>query len=196
MSNKKIKYKVISSEGFLLLESLISLTLIMTLVLILNNLMFQSMIIKKEIEDKVELQQQAAEMMKHIENLIGESKGIISVTNRVNESDSIILRNVSSIKCKYRDEKDNKNIKDKELKLKDNSKLFINTLNSAGVSEYGGYEIGDYIDNMYIKISEDKRYADIKLNLSKNKQAYETKFKVYIRNYDYEEDKTTKDEIL
>lgn len=189
MKNKQKNSKIVSSKGFMLLESIISLTFIMTLVLLLNNLMFQSISIKGYIEDKVELQQQAGEITKHIEDLIGDSKGVTSIKVRLDESDNEILSDVSSIKCKYRDDKENTNVKDKELSLKDNNKLFINTLNSNGVSEPGGYEIGDYIDNLYIGVSEDKRYVDIKLKLSKNKQTYETKFKVHIRNFIYTNDK-------
>lgn len=193
MKTKQINSEILGNKGFLLLESIISLAFIMTLVLILNNLVFQSMNIKKNVEDKVELQQQAGEITKHIEDLIGESKGIISIKARGIERDNIVLSDVTSIKCKYRDEKENKNIKDKELSLKSNNKLFINTLNSAGNSEPGGYEIGDYIDNMYIKISEDNKYVDIKLQLSKNKQTYETYFKVYIINSNYKDDKIKKE---
>lgn len=175
--------------GYLLLEGTISLALTVTLVLVLNSLLFQSINIKNNIEDKIELQQQASEIQNHINGLIGNSKGIISIKTRQNMAyDNTILKDVSSIKCKYKDDTTDNLIKDKELSLKtNNNKLFINSLNSAGNSEPGGYEIGDYIDNIYIGISSDGKSADIKLKLSKNEQIHETEFKVYIRNIKGEE---------
>lgn len=174
-----------SSKGYLLLEGIISLALIVTLILILNSLLYQTINIKNNIEDKVELQQQAGEISKHIEDLIGNSKGIISIKTRQNMPyNNTILKDVSSIKCKYKDENSSSGIKDKELSLKTNTnKLFINNLNNNGLSEQGGYEIGCYIDNIYIGIYDDNKYANIKLKLSKNNQTYETEFKVYIRNF-------------
>ena len=59
---------------------------------------------------------------------------------------------------------------------------YINTLNKNGYSESGGYEIGDYVDNMYIALQEDGRIAKLKLELSKNNQKYSTEFNIYIRN--------------
>lgn len=171
-------------EGYLLLESIISLSIIMILISLSYYLLFFCIDTKTRIEDKIELQQQASEISKYIEEIIGNSKGIISIGSKSNE-DSTKLIETNSIKCKYKDESTNdKNIKDKEISLKENkSKLFINTLNYLGNSESGGYEIGDYIDKMYASVYEDGNFVKIKLKLSKNDQIYETEFDVYIRNF-------------
>ena len=169
-------------NGFLLLESIVSLSLIVILVSILYYLLFFCINIKDTVEDKIELQQQGMEIANYIEKIIGDSKGIINTEINNNSKE---LVSVTSIKCKYRDENiiDN-NIKDKELSLKtDKNKLFVNTLNKYGHSESGGYEIGDYIDKIYIAVYENGRLAKLKLELSKNSYKYKTEFDIYIRNY-------------
>lgn len=171
-------------KGYLLLESVISLSIIMILISISYYLLFFCMSTKTRIEDKIELQQQASEISKYIEEVIGNSKGVISIGSKSSE-DSNRLIETNSIKCKYNDDSsNNKNIKDKEISLKeDKSKLFINTLNYLGNSESGGYEIGDYIDKMYASVYEDGNFVKVKLKLSKNNQIYETEFDVFIRNF-------------
>ena len=168
-------------NGFLLLESVLSITIIVVIVSTLYYLLFFCINIKVGIENKVELQQQAIELENYIQKIIGESKGILNTELSKNSTN---LVSVKSIKCKYRDELISDNtIKDKELSLKTNTnKLFINTLNKNGYSESGGYEIGVYVDNMYIALQEDGRIAKLKLELSKNNQKYSTEFDIYIRN--------------
>lgn len=177
-----------SKGGFLLLESVMTLAFSTTLLMIIYSLLFMCLNMNKTIEDKVELQQQAAEMTKQIDKVIGDSKGIINISIKGNDYNQ--FKNVVSIKCKYKDTSTihDSSIKDKEISLKENlDKLFINTLNIHGESERGGYEIGDYIDNLFISISEDEKYANIRLELSKNKESYNTEFKVYISNLEEEE---------
>lgn len=166
-------------KGYLLIESVLTLSLIVVLSSILYYMLFFCLNLKSTIEDKIELQQQGLEITNHIEKIIGESKGIINFN-------SPVLVPVTSIKCKYTSGNIvNNSVKDKELSLKtDKSKLFINTLNSYGNSEIGGYEIGDYIDNIYMSLNENKKVANIKLKLSKNNQNYETNFSVYIKNFE------------
>lgn len=171
-------------KGYLLLESVISLSIIMILIVVLYYLLFFCMNTKTRIEDKIELQQQANEVSKYIEEVIGNSKGIISIRSKLNEESNKLLE-TNSIKCKYRNESSSdKSIKDKEISLKeDKSKLFINTLNYLGNSESGGYEIGDYIDKMYAFVYEDGNFVKVRLKLSKNNQIHETEFDVFIRNF-------------
>lgn len=165
-------------RGYLLVESIITLSLTVILSSTLYYMLIFCINLKTTIEDKIELQQQGIEITKQIEKLIGESKGIIDV-------DYDKLTPVTKIKCKYRGLEDDNNIKDRELSLKsDKSKLFINTLNLYGNSEAGGYEIGDYVDEIYICLEEGNRLANIKLKLSKNMQKYETDFSIYIRNFE------------
>ena len=57
-----------------------------------------------------------------------------------------------------------------------------------GNSEQGGYEIGDYIDNMYICIYEQGKFIKIKLELSKHDEKFQTEFKVNVRNFEGEND--------
>ena len=170
-------------KGFLLLESIVSLSLIAILVSLLYSLLFFCLNIKNNVEDKIELQQQALEITNYIEKVIGDSYGIINEDLSYNSKELIP---VTSIKCRYRNsETIDNSIKDKEISLrKDKKKLFINTLNKLGQSEQGGYEIGDYIDNLYIAVYENGRLAKIKLELSKNNQIYNTEFDLYIRNFE------------
>ncbi|WP_042271947.1 hypothetical protein [[Clostridium] dakarense] len=172
-------------KGYLLLESVISLSIIMILIGVSYYLLFFCIDTKTRIEDKIELQQQANEISKYIEEVIGNSKGIISISSKSNEESNKLLE-TNSIKCKYKNESSSdKSIKDKEISLKeDKSKLFINTLNYLGNSESGGYEIGDYIDKMYASVYENGNFVKVKLKLSKNNQIYETEFDVFIRNFD------------
>ena len=93
------------------------------------------------------------------------------------------------MKCRYSNEDDvnYSNNKNKEISLKKGSnKLFINTLNLNNQSEVGGYEIGDYVEKMYVAKDENDKFISMKLKLQKNKEIYETKFKVYIRNFEGE----------
>lgn len=169
-------------QGYLLLENIISLSIIIILISISYYLLFFCIDTKTKIEDKIELQQQASEISKYIEDIIGNSKGIISIDLLENQNMNELIE-TSSIKCKYKDD-NNKDVKDKEISLKkDKSKLFINTLNNLGNSESGGYEIGDYIDKIYASVYEDGSFVKVKLKLSKNNQIYETQFDVYIRNF-------------
>lgn len=171
-------------EGYLLLESIISLSVILIIISILYYLLFFSYNTKIKLEDKVELQQQANEMSRYIEETIGDSKGLISINSKkLNYGDSII--DATSIKCRYKNEVNS--IKDKEISLKKNlNKLFINNLSNSGASEQGGYEIGDYIDNMYVSVYEQGKFIKIKLELSKNNEKFQTEFKVNIRNFEGE----------
>lgn len=177
-------------NGYLLLESVVSLSVILILISILYYSLFFSCNIKSKLEDKVELQQQANEMVKYVEDVIGNSKGIMSINSKYpNYESEGILINTTSITCKYKDVINDKDVKNKEISLKKNSnKLFINTLNSMGHSEQGGYEIGDYIDEMYISTYEQGKFIKIKLELSKNDEKFQTEFKVSIRNFEGEDD--------
>ncbi|HSQ88683.1 hypothetical protein [Romboutsia sp.] len=164
--------------GYLLLESIISISVILIIMSILYYLLFFSYNIKTKFEDKVELQQQANEITKYIENIIGNSKGIISIDSKYSNYEGNLI-NATSIKCKYKN-----GIKDKEISLKEDlNKLFINTLNDNGTAERGGYEIGDYIDNIYVYMYENGKFIKIKLELSKNDEKFDTEFNINIRNF-------------
>ena len=169
-------------KGYLLLESIISLFIIITISLSLYSFLFFSNKYKKIIEDNIELYEQGEEMCYQINKTIENSDGIISVRdisgNTIYGDTSSYIK-INSIKCKYKNEY--RNIKDKEISYKSNKKLFINTLNYNGSSEAGGYEIGDYIEFISVHIQKNK--VSIKLNLSKNDEQYETIFKSYIKDF-------------
>ncbi|MBQ3421106.1 MAG: hypothetical protein IJH34_05465 [Romboutsia sp.] len=162
-----------NNKGYLLLESIMSLVIIGTLLIAIYTSLIFCIKSKASIEDKVEIQQQALEISKHIKSTIEKSKGIISVTyNYENSNDN--FKGITSIK-------------NKEISYKKNSKkLFINTLNSKNQSESGGYEIGDYVESIYVYKDNNPKFLTIKLRLGKNNQIYENQFKVFIRNFEEE----------
>lgn len=169
-----------SRKGYLLLESLVTLLIIVILATSLYSILLFCNKYKTVVEDKVELYEQSEEICLQINKLIENSKGIINVTDFSGNTiigDNNYYIGVVSIKCKYRDEYNN--VKDKEISFKNNNKLFINTLNSKGNSEVGGYEIGDYVK--FLSIRKNKNKISIKISLFKNNQKYETEFHSYIR---------------
>lgn len=169
-------------KGYLLLESIISLFIIVTISLSLYSFLFFSNKYKKTIEDNVELYEQGEEMCYQINKVIENSDEIISICdlngNTIRGNTSSYIK-INSIKCKYKNKY--RNVKDKEVSYKSNKKLFINTLSNSGNSEIGGYEIGDYVDFMSVMIENNK--VSVKLNLSKNDEKYETNFKSYIKDF-------------
>ena len=171
-----------SRKGYLLLESVISLFIIVIISLSLYSFLLLSNKYKIYIQDNVELYEQGEEMCFQINKTIENSNGIISIRdlngNIINGNTSSYIK-INSIKCKYKN--DYRNVKDKEISYKSNKKLFINTLNNNGNSEPGGYEIGDYVDFISVMIQNNKIF--VKLNLRKNDEKYETTFKSYIKNF-------------
>lgn len=168
-----------NNRGYLLLESVISLSIIMILSLSLYSILLFTTNYKETVEDRVELYEQGEEIEIQVNRLIENSKGIISINNLVINGSSPYI-DVESIKCRYKDE-NNIKVKDRELSFKRNKKLFINTLNNGGNSEVGGYEIGDYVD--YIGVKVDNNKITIRLRLSKNDEKYEKVFYSYIREF-------------
>ncbi|WP_270941931.1 hypothetical protein [Romboutsia lituseburensis] len=168
-------------DGYLLLENVISIAIISIILLILYYSLFFTYNLKNKLESKIELQQQSNEIMKYIENVIENSKGVISINSKDFTDNEVI--SVNSIKCRYNDI--NLNKKDKEISFKKNlNKIFINSLNSSGNSEPGGYEIGDYVENIYAKSSKDKNFINIKLVLYKDGETLEKESNINIRNFE------------
>ncbi len=167
--------------GYLLLESVVSLTSIVILIMVLYSIFVLTIDLKLKIEDRIELQQQVLEIIKSMEGIISNSMGIINVSN-----DEETFKRTTSIKCRYVDENIINNeeyISNKEIILNERrNKLFVNSLNGES-SQAGGYEIGDYVDEMYVSISNNGQYVNIKLKLSKRSQNYETKFKIKVWNF-------------
>ena len=95
-------------KGYILIESVITLSIIMILSSIIYLILDLSLNMKSNIEDKIELQQQAIEITNYIDELIGNSKGIIGIISKEEINNFL---SVTSIKCKYKED-DNK-LKDK-----------------------------------------------------------------------------------
>ena len=154
-------------KGYILIESVITLSVIMILASIIYSIVHLSINIKLNIEDKIELQQQAMEITNYIDELIGNSKGIIGITSKEEINNFL---SVTSIKCKYKDSSNK--LQDKEIKfIPSSNKLFIKDVT------------GDYVDKVLISKENSDKIIDIKLKLSKNKQIYETKFTIDIINF-------------
>ena len=171
-----------NKKGYLLLEIVISSFIVITISISLYTLLLHSSKYKTSVEDRVELYEQGEEMCFQINKTIENSDGIISIRDlngNTISGDTPSYVNVNSIKCKYKNSY--RNVKDKEISYKRNHKLFINTLNSRGNSESGGYEIGDYVDFISVMIQGNK--VSVKLYLSKNNEKYETYFKSYIKEF-------------
>ncbi|WP_304339957.1 hypothetical protein [Metaclostridioides mangenotii] len=201
-------FNIHNSNGYLLIEGVVSLSVVVVISLTLYSLLSISINLKNKMNDSLELQQQAVEITKHIESLFSNSKGIISVVPRTN-SEGFKGRNVEesgvvkseeveefkngkifddsfvdtrSIQLKYSSE-DN-NIDDKQIYLNENrDKVFVTSVKN-GASQPGGYEIGDYVDNMFIQNSTDDRYIKVLLKLSKNSQKYTTEFDINMLNFE------------
>ena len=171
-----------SRKGYLLLECIVSLFVIIILSTSLYSILMFCNGYKEVIEDRVELYEQSEEIGLQINRLIENSKGIISIRdlggNTITGDNNSYIK-VVSIKCKYRDEYNT--VKDKEISFKNNNKLFINTLNSSGNSEVGGYEIGDYVK--FLSFKKDKNKISIKIYLCKDNEKYETELHSYIREF-------------
>ena len=165
-------------KGYILIESVITLSIIMILSSIIYLILDLSLNMKSNIEDKIELQQKAIEITNYIDELIGNSKGIIGIISKEEINNFL---SVTSIKCKYKED-DNK-LKDKEIKfIPSSNKLFIKDVTASS-----GYEIGDYVDKILISKQNSGKIIDIKLELSKNKQVYKTNFTIDIINFKEED---------
>ncbi|MGM9534713.1 MAG: hypothetical protein ACI3VR_05650 [Intestinibacter sp.] len=174
-------------KGYVLLEAIVSLSVIVIITACLYGVIVVTHDVKDNIEDRIELSQQIEEIDYQIKSLIGECVNIISITtvdkNTINSLEYNKVYNVCSIKLNFKtqENKDNLNLKNKEISLKNNTnKLFVNTLMNNNLSESGGYEIGDYVKNVYIKL-ENPKLVSIVLRLSKNGVDLEKKLKLYIR---------------
>ena len=160
--------------GYLLLESVVSLSSMVIIILVLYSIFLSTINLKLKVEDKIELQQQSLEIIKSMEGIISNSMGIMNVSNYEE----------TFKKCRYLDENNNEEgISNKEIILNERrNKLFVNSLNGES-SQAGGYEIGDYVDEMYVSITNNGQYVNIKLKLSKRSQKYETDFKIKVWNF-------------
>lgn len=165
-----------TKNGYLIIEASLSICISLLITIGLYGLLFSSLKIYKKIHSSIEIQQQGIEIQKHIEKELNEGIEVVSIktqNNQVLTSKNFDFKNVISIKYKPIDRLSSMGLDELFLNKK-TQKIFIKRRNSMS-----GYEIGDYLDNMYISKEKDGELISIKLELSKNKQLNIIEFKLY-----------------
>lgn len=177
-------------QGYILLEVIVCTFIMSMLIMVLYSVTISAINTKDNIEDKIELNQQAEEMEYHIKNIVENSINIINITTTDNEVIETLQENktynVLSIKLNFKSDDENINSKNKkdnqEISFKrDIKKIFINTLYDDNSNKAGGYEIGDYVENIKIKIESSKLICII-INLEKDKVTLEKEMKLFIKS--------------
>ena len=168
-------------QGYILLEVIVCTFIMSMLIMVLYSIIISAINTKDNIEDKIELNQQAEEMEYHIKNIVENSINIINITTTDNEVIETLQENktynVLSIKLNFKSDDENINSKNKkdnqEISFKrDIKKIFINTLYDDNSNKAGGYEIGDYVESIKIKIESSKLICII-INLEQDKVTFE-----------------------
>ena len=177
-------------QGYILLEVIVCTFIMSMLIMVLYSVTISAINTKDNIEDKIELNQQAEEMEYHIKNIVENSINIINITTTDNEVIETLQENktynVLSIKLNFKSDDENINSKNKkdnqEISFKrDLKKIFINTLYDDNSNKAGGYEIGDYVESIKIKIESSKLICII-INLEKYKVTLEKEMKLFIKS--------------
>lgn len=177
-------------QGYILLEVIVCTFIMSMLIMVLYSVTISAINTKDNIEDKIELNQQAEEMEYHIKNIVENSINIINITTTDNEVIETLqenkIYNVLSIKLNFKSDDENINSKNKkdnqEISFKrDIKKIFINTLYDDNSNKAGGYEIGDYVENIKIKMESSKLICII-INLEKDKVTLEKEMKLFIKS--------------
>ena len=177
-------------QGYILLEVIVCTFIMSMLIMVLYSVTISAINTKDNIEDKIELNQQAEEMEYHIKNIVENSINIINITTTDNEVIETLQENktynVLSIKLNFKSDDEiinSKNKKDnQEISFKrDLKKIFINTLYDDNSNKAGGYEIGDYVESIKIKIESSKLICII-INLEKDKVTLEKEMKLFIKS--------------
>ena len=177
-------------QGYILLEVIVCTFIMSMLIMVLYSVTSSAINTIDNIEDKIELNQQAEEMEYHIKNIVENSINIINITTTDNEVIETLQENktynVLSIKLNFKSDDENINSKNKkdnqEISFKrDLKKIFINTLYDDNSNKAGGYEIGDYVESIKIKIESSKLICII-INLEKDKVTLEKEMKLFIKS--------------
>ncbi|MDR0879856.1 MAG: type II secretion system GspH family protein [Clostridioides sp.] len=164
-------------RGYLLLESITTLAVICIISLAMTSLLLMSSKIQNQINDEVELQQQAAEIMRSIDELISQSYGIIQMESGEVKDDEYLKIGFIDLKYSKPGSPEDKRI----YVNRDKNKLFVTNV-IDGNSKGGGYEIGDYIDGLYIKGDKSQRKIGIRLKLKKKSEYYMSTMETIILN--------------
>ena len=112
-------------QGYILLEVIVCTFIMSMLIMVLYSVTISAINTKDNIEDKIELNQQAEEMEYHIKNIVENSINIINITTTDNEVIEALQENktynVLSIKLNFKSDDENINSKNK----KDNQERFL-----------------------------------------------------------------------
>lgn len=160
-------------KGYLILENIISITITGVIVTTLCAILFSALNLYSKTCSTIEIQQQGLELQNHIERELNENIEIksIKMINGKNITDvDFDERDIISIKYKPIDRDDSQGLDEIYLNSATN-KVFIKRRNAAS-----GYEIGNYLDKLYIEKRKNGKIVNIRLQLSKNNQNYEVKF--------------------
>lgn len=177
-------------QGYILLEVIVCTFIMSIIIMALYSVTISAINTKDNIEDKIELNQQAEEMEYHIKSIVENSINIINITTTDNEVIEKLqenkIYNVLSIKLNVKSDDENINSKNKkdnqEISFKrDTKKIFINTLYDDNSNKPGGYEIGDYVKSIKIKMESPKLICII-INLEKDKVILEKEMKLLIKS--------------
>ena len=110
-------------QGYILLEVIVCTFIMSMLIMVLYSVTISAINTKDNIEDKIELNQQAEEMEYHIKNIVENSINIINITTTDNEVIETLQENktynVLSIKLNFKSDDENINSKNK----KDNQEI-------------------------------------------------------------------------
>ena len=160
-------------KGYLVLENIISIIITGGIVTTLCSIIFSALNLYSKICSTIEIQQQGLELQNYIERELSENIEIksIKMINGKNITDvDFDERDIISIKYKPIDRDDSQGLDEIYLNSTTN-KVFIKRRNAAS-----GYEIGNYLDKLYIEKRKNGKIVNIRLQLSKNNQNYEVKF--------------------
>lgn len=181
-----------SRQGYILLEIVVCIFIMSIIIIGLYNVILSAINTKDNIEDKIELNQQAEEMEYHIKNTVESSINIINITTTDKEVIEDLQENktydVLSIKLNAKSDDENINSQNKkdnqEISFKRSTKkIFINSLYDDNSNKPGGYEVGDYVKTIKIKMESPKLVCII-LNLEKDKVDLEKEMKLLIKYED------------
>ncbi len=162
-------------KGYLLLENIISIVTTGIILTTLYGVLFTSLNMYRRIHSTIEIQQQGLEIQNYMEKELKddiEIKSIKTSSNQTIISPEFEEKDVISIKYKPVNRLDSQGLDEIYLNNKTN-KVFIKRKNASS-----GYEIGDYLDNIYIEKLKSGKIINIKLKLSKDNQQHKVKFSI------------------
>lgn len=162
-----------AKRGYLVLENIISISTTGIIMTTLCGILLSALNMYSKINSTIEIQQQGLEIQNHIERELNENveiKSIKTVNNQNIIFDEFDEKDIVSIKFKPIDRQESQGLDEIYLNNRTN-KVFIKRKNATS-----GYEIGDYLENLYIEKLKDCNSVNIRLELSKNNQRYEIKF--------------------